>query len=315
MSIDNPNTGATIATDPTLLPLHYDGGVSWSAVFAGATVAAALSLILLLIGAGLGLSSVSPWAGEGVGAEALGWSTIVWVTFMSLAASGLGGYIAGRLRRKWVGIHTDEVYFRDTAHGLLAWGVSTLAMATLLASVAAAIVSGGARAGAEIVGGVAASASAAAVNSAEEFDGEAANPLDYFVDALFRPGPAASSASAAPRAATDRTTDRAAEVSRIFINALSAREPLPQEDLDYVTRLVAERTELTTQQAERRVRDVYERTQARIDELQSATKEAADTAAKASAYTSLWLSVALLAGALLASFAATCGGRQRDFES
>ena len=91
--------------------------VSWAAIFAGAAGAAALSLILLILGTGLGLSSVSPWADRGASASTFGVSTIVWITFTQLAASGMGGYLAGRLRTRWASTHTDEVYFRDTAHG------------------------------------------------------------------------------------------------------------------------------------------------------------------------------------------------------
>src|SRR5690242_19838439 len=91
--------------------------VSWGAILAGAAAAAALSLILLILGTGLGLASVSPWAHNSVSAETFGVATILWVTFTQLAAAGLGGYLAGRLRTKWVAVHSDEVYFRDTAHG------------------------------------------------------------------------------------------------------------------------------------------------------------------------------------------------------
>ena len=73
-------------------------GVSWGAILAGAAAAAALSLILLILGTGLGLSSVSPWAGQGASAIAFGLTTIAWLTFTQLAASGMGGYLAGRLR-------------------------------------------------------------------------------------------------------------------------------------------------------------------------------------------------------------------------
>src|SRR5450631_1093930 len=83
--------------------------VSWGAIVAGAAAAAALSLILLMLGIGLGLSSVSPWAHHGVSAETFGVSTILWVTLTQLIASGMGGYLAGRLRTKWIGVHTNEV--------------------------------------------------------------------------------------------------------------------------------------------------------------------------------------------------------------
>ncbi len=92
-------------------------GVSWGAILAGAVAAAALSLILLMLGAGLGLSNVSPWS---YNTTVMGASAIAWLTFTQLAASGVGGYLAGRLRIKWSNMHVNEVYFRNTAHGLLA---------------------------------------------------------------------------------------------------------------------------------------------------------------------------------------------------
>jgi hypothetical protein len=100
-----------------------ESAVSWSAVFAGAAATAALSLILLILGTGLGLSSVSPWAHDGVSASAIGISAILWITVSQVLASAAGGYIAGRSRFQWSGIHTDEIYFRDTVHGFLAWAV------------------------------------------------------------------------------------------------------------------------------------------------------------------------------------------------
>src|SRR5450759_5842 len=90
---------------PGVYPVNtraHASAVSWGAVMAGAAAAAALSLILLILGIGLGLSSVSPWAHYGVSAATFGVSTILWVTFTQLVASGMGGYLAGRLRTKWV---------------------------------------------------------------------------------------------------------------------------------------------------------------------------------------------------------------------
>jgi len=101
----------------------HSSGVSWAAVFAGAFVAAALSLILLALGTGLGFESVSPWANQGASAPAVGKSAIIWLIVMQIIAASMGGYLAGRLRTKWANIHTDEVYFRDTAHGFLVWAV------------------------------------------------------------------------------------------------------------------------------------------------------------------------------------------------
>ena len=282
--------------------------VSWGAVFAGAAAIAALALILLMLGTGLGLSSVSPWAYSGVSATTFGVTTILWLTFTQIVASGMGGYLAGRLRTKWVSVHTDEVYFRDTAHGFLAWAIAALATAALLTSVIGWIVSGGIQAG-----GVAATAAAAPAGSAVtagpgivkySSDNE---PMGYFVDLLFRKGiNAAARDNLEPISAASRS-----EVTSIFMNGIRTG-PLPAEDIRYVGRIVAMRTGLTQLDAEKRVSDTYARVQARLRETETAAKEAADSARKAFIYASLWLFISLLIGAFVASFAATYGGRQRD---
>ena len=111
-------------------------GVSWPAVAGGAFVTAALSLILLALGAGLGLSSVSPWSNAGASATTISRAAIIWLIFMQIASGAMGGYLAGRLRTKWASLHTDEVYFRDTAHGFLAWAVAFVVTAAFLTTAA-----------------------------------------------------------------------------------------------------------------------------------------------------------------------------------
>ena len=182
------------------------GAVSWGAIFAGAAGAAALSLILLILGVGLGLSSVSPWSGQGIGATAFGASTIAWLTFTQLAASGMGGYLAGRLRSRWAGTHTDEVYFRDTAHGFLAWAVASLVTAALLGSAVGSILRGGAEIGAAVAGGAATTA-AAAVPGAAAMAGSGGVPgQDYFMDSLFRRDTAAPAVVSADSSAAATST-------------------------------------------------------------------------------------------------------------
>ncbi|MDP9710938.1 UNVERIFIED_ORG: hypothetical protein J2X80_003028 [Pseudomonas fluorescens] len=273
-------------------------GVSWGAIFAGAAAAAALSLILVLLGFGLGFSAVSPWAGEGVSAKGLGISTIIWLAATQIIASGLGGYIAGRLRVKWANMHGDEVYFRDTAHGFLAWCVATLVTATLVVGSVSSIVSGGVQAGASVVGGAAGAMTQAAGTAAGNTDSD---QYGYFVDSLFRDDrPAAVSDDAA------RGT-----VTRIFAQSL-ANGQLSAEDRTYLAQLVAQRTNLTQADAERRVDEIYARTQKAIADAKVKAQQAADTAAKVAAWTSLWMFIALLAGAFFASLSATFGGRRRD---
>lgn len=295
--------------------------VSWGAIAAGAAAAAALSLILLILGVGLGLSSVSPWTRDGVSATTFGVSTILWLTLTQLLASAMGGYLAGRLRTRWTELHTDEVYFRDTAHGFLAWAVASLATAALLTSVIGSILSGGVQAGASMVGGAASTASAAvrsAAVSARTEQGNDGRPMGYFIDSLFRRDAAAAAptAGSAGSAISTEVGERlsgkdTAEVSRIFMNVIRS-EPLPAEDSRYVGQIVAQRTGLSQQDAEKRVADVYAKAQAKLRNAEVAAREAADKARKASAYSALWLFVSLLVGAFVASLAATFGGRRRD---
>jgi len=297
-------------------------GVCWAAIAAGALGAAALSLILLMLGVGLGLSSASPWAGEGVSAEAFGVSTIVWLTFTQLAASAMGGYLAGRLRVRWSSaVQTDEVYFRDTAHGFLAWALAALVTAGMLSTAAGHIISGGARAGAMVAGTAATAAAATAVPTAAAA-ASAAGP-GYFVDSMFRrdaAAPAASAASGAAPAAVpsmtamdsdDRGGAPSGEVGRIFANAAGAGA-LPPDDARYLGRLVSQRTGLPPADADKRVVDTFNRMQAKAAAATQEARAAADKARKASAKASLWMFISLLIGAFVASYLATVGGDHRD---
>ena len=307
-------TPSGICTEPTY---SQASAVSWGAIVAGAAGAAALALILLMLGTGLGLSSVSPWAYSGVSATTFGVSTILWLTFTQLVASGMGGYLAGRLRTKWVDVHTDEVFFRDTAHGFLSWAVAALATAALLTSVIGSIVNSGIQVGAAMAGNVA----TATVVSSEIANSNGDNgPMGYFVvDSLFRKD-FNSTVSAPDIAGSDvipvwhpkhTPAGSIPEVTRIFMNSIRSG-PLPAEDMRYVGQVVAYRTGLTQQDAEKRVIDTYSRMQTKLHDAETAAKEAADKGRKASAYAALWLFISLLIGAFVASFAATIGGRQRD---
>jgi len=321
-----PNTSAADELEcghalPGNYPEHHahTSAVSWGAIVAGAAAIAALSLILLMLGTGLGLSSVSPWAYSGASAMTFGVSTILWLAFTQLAASGMGGYLAGRLRTKWNAVHTDEVYFRDTAHGFLAWSVASLTTAALLTTVIGSIVNGGIQAGASMAGGVATSASATMGGFETTKPHGDMGSVGYFVDSLFRkdinavtvtsvPGENGVISSEIPQ---PPMVGSAPEVTRIFMNTIRT-EPLSAEDIRYVGQLVAQRTGLTQQDAEKRVIDTYARVQAKLRDAENSAKEAADKGRKASAYAALWLFISLLIGAFVASFAATVGGRQRD---
>jgi hypothetical protein len=290
------------AHDEFANPESAASAVSWGAIIAGAVVASALSLALLMLGAGIGLVSVSPWSNNNVSVATFGILAAAWFIAVQLFASGVGGYLAGRLRTRWVSIHTDEVYFRDTAHGLIVWGVGAIVTAWLLTSGAASVVSGAAHAGGsalEAAGTAAAGPTAQIAGQAASSEGSAAV---YFTDMLFRTDrPDTSSDSAAARA----------EVGRIIAtDALSGE--MPAADKAYVAQVVAARTALSQADAEKRVSDVVEQAKNAKNKAIDAAKTAAEAARKAGVYVALWAFISLLIGAFSASYMATVGGRVRD---
>jgi hypothetical protein len=268
-----------------LLPAHdvrrdaFSSGVSWGAVIGGAFVAAALSLIMLALGAGLGLSAVSPWSDARASPASLGTVAIVWLIITQLVASAMGGYLAGRLRTRWHAIHNDEVHFRDTANGFLAWAVAVVITVAFLTSAATSM-----------AGGIVSSGETPA-RTGVAGQGIAQEATAYFVDRLFR--------SDHPNTAENDAPFRA-EAARIFTKSLTD-DASSTPDTAYLAQLVAAKTGLNSNDAAKRVTDTL--TDARQTE---------DDVRKAVARLLLWIFVALLIGAFCASFAATIGGKQRD---
>lgn len=241
-------------------------------------------------------------------AATFGVSTILWLSFTQLTASGMGGYLAGRLRTRWTSVQRDEVYFRDTAHGFLAWAIASLATAALLSSVIASIVGTGTQMSASIAGAStdAANITAQAAPNIPANSAAVASGAIYFVDTLFRQSPGDTKTTT-----NDLPASPTAEVLGIFANN-AANAQLPDDDLRYLGQVVAARTGLTEKEATQRVLVTYERMQEQARMVATSVKEAADATRKATSYAALWLFISLLAEAFVASFAATLGGRQRD---
>jgi len=270
--------------------------VSWGPVVAGALVAAATSLLLLLIGAGLGFAMVSPWASQSASAATIGVSAAVWLVVVQWLSAGVGGYLTGRLRTKWVGIHTHEVGFRDTAHGFMAWALATLLVAGIMSSSVSAIVGAGTQAAATVAGATTTAATTVAAKASPDFS------TSYFTDALLRPAnPATATAS--------NTEASAAELSRILANA-AIQGKMSDDDRAYVDRVVAARTGLSEPDAKKRVDTVLKQ----VDDAKVAAQQAADKARKAASATALLGALSLFIGAFIAAVAAAFGGRQRDDE-
>lgn len=255
--------------------------VSWPAIFAGGTAAAAITFMLVTLGTAVGLASISPWSNSGVSAGTFKISAGLFVVVVAMIASTIGGYIAGRLRTKWIGAESDEVAFRDTAHGFLAWAFATAFGVLALGAASTAL-----------VGGVAAGATAGGAQAAAT---TAASPTDYFVDSLLR-----REGTAATTATGDAAASRA-EVNRILTRGLASPDGVSPGDRSYLTQMVASRTGRNQQEAEMRVTEAI-----------NGAKKAVDEARKFSMATALWLTLAMFVGAFSASFAAIEGGQLRD---
>ena len=199
--------------------------VSWAAIIGGAVNAVAITLLLVALGSGIGLSSVSPWSSANPSATTFTLLAAVWLIIVQWLSSGLGGYLAGRTRTKWVGIHTHEAFFRDTAHGFLAWALASLLVAAFATSTVSSAVSSAGRAISSVAGGAASGATQAAASQTSGPDG-------YFLDTLFRKDqPDANAAS----------QDARAEAGRILTRAIS-NGTLDPGDRTYLAKLIAART-------------------------------------------------------------------------
>lgn len=121
--------------------------VEWAAIAGGALAAIGISIILFTLASGTGLAAVRPWSFSNPSPTTFGVAAAIGLIVTQWLASALGGYLTGRLRTKWVGIRSDEIFFRDTAHGFLAWALATVLMVVLfsvLGSATVAATSGGA---------------------------------------------------------------------------------------------------------------------------------------------------------------------------
>jgi hypothetical protein len=288
--------------------LRANSATSWAAILAGAAVAVSLSVVLVTLGAGLGLASLSPASGHGLSAAAFTVTGTVWLIVTQWLSAAAGGYIAGRLRQRWLATHTHEVFFRDTAHGLITWAVATLFVGAILFGSMSSLLGGGARA----IGSVAAAGGGIAAMGHAEMPGARGPegpPTDpsaaYNLDKLLRsnsPGNAPDQSGMGPRA-----SDARGEVLHIAANALLSGA-VNDEDRMYLASLVASKTGVSADEAQKRVA-------AFIESVKNATaqaKAAADEARKAAATAALYTALALLIGAFIGSVSAAIGGRLRD---
>jgi hypothetical protein len=290
----NPTTssalGARLSLGESELPASHQSpvsAISWGAILGGASGAAAVSLVLLLLGTGLGMAVASPWSGPS--ATTVGITAAVWLIVTQWLSAGVGGYIAGRLRTHWASVHADEVFFRDTAHGFLAWAVATLVTVGVLASATTGAIGSGARALSTVGGG--------AVQAAANTAGPAL-AQSYDIDTLFR--------RAQPAVQGD-SGQAAAEAGRIIARGVANGE-VPEADRAYLAQQVAARAEIPAAEARSRVDAAVTRAQ----QAAETAKQAAETARRSAATAALFTALSMLIGAFIAATAAGLGGRSRD---
>ena len=274
-------------TTTALVTEQANTGVSWDAVAAGAVAAAAFTILLIAFGAGLGFSAVSPWSDSGLSAAGFRTATGIYLVLISIMASAIGGYMAARLRSRFVGLHDNEVFFRDSAHGFIAWAFATVLTATALGAALTHIANG----------------AAAGLTTSGSTSGAQSSPQAVYVDKLFRsanPSAPAAATAPAPQNAPNAAASRA-EVLRLWTADFARNKDLTPDDRAYVARLVAAQTGLSQDDAQKRV-----------DQVVTEEKSVLDQARRGAAKLSFWLTAALLFGAFAASLAAVEGGMLRD---
>lgn len=305
-------TAAPSALPDENMRLRASPAASWGAIIAGAVAAVSVSVVLVTLGAGLGFASVSPWTERGLSAESFTVASTIWLIVTQWLSAAAGGYLAGRLRHRWLATHTHEVFFRDTAHGFVTWSLATLIVAAVIGSSVSGLLSGGTHAAGRIAtagphGGALPRSDEGARKAIQDSDFGGGRDGPYNLDKLFR----STTSSATPDASGQRSRDDSrGEVMHIAANAAMSGT-VSDEDRQYLSTMVANKTGISQEEAQKRV-DAYAQS---LKEAADQAKAAADKTRKAAAEASLYTALALLIGAFIASVSAAIGGRLRDEHS
>lgn len=264
-------------------------GLSWAAIFGGAVVATAVTVMLTALGSGIGLASVSPMTHDNPSVVTFTVWAAIWLILVQWIASFFGGYLAGRLRPSLGGVHSDEVTFRDTATGFVTWAVAALFAVGLIASGAGAVLGS--------VGRAVTTVASSAVGSSASGNAAGFAPSAYLLDTMFRPSENAAQSSS-PQAK--------AEAGRILATEVAG--PISPSDHAYLVRMVEAQTGLSESDATARVDQTIAAEQKAIEEA----KKAANAARKAASAFATYTFFSMLVGAFIACVAGAIGGRQRD---
>jgi hypothetical protein len=331
------------------------GYVDWGSIFAGAVVAAGVSLVFTTFAGALGLGSVSVGKDGGISTVGLV-ITALFVAISVVAVYMLGGYVAGRMRRGIGDATRDETTARDGLHGLVVWGLGMLVAGTFAASLiggtartvgsaaqtavqATGSAAGGLAQGAgQLLGGAvsgvgqAAGGAASAAPSLKDMlpEGAQGNPVDYLVDQMVRPSGGHTSDQPPDPAAAQK------QVASILMNLVRTGS-IPDGDRLFLRDQVVAGTGLSAEEADGRVKEAVDKSQAirneaqkkvddakaeadrlkaeaqkRFDDAKTQAEEAAEKARVASVLTAFLLAASALVAAAAAFIGAVWGGRHRN---
>ena len=296
--------------------LRAGAAVSWGAILAGAAAAISLTILLIALGSGLGFAAISPWANRGASAATVAISGAIWLIVTQWLSSAVGGYLAGRMRHRWLATHQHEAFFRDTAHGLVTWSVATIVVVVVASGAVSSLGGGIAKAGGAAAGLGAQAGMEAGHSMMPPGPGAGLGGDEmYGAEKLFRSGPAAMSGSGAmpasgmgPGAGPAMGPENyRMEAMHIAARSVASGE-VSDDDRTYLASVVAAKTGVSTDEAQKRV-DAFI---AQAKDAAVKAKAAADEARKAAAQAAIYTALAMLIGAFIASTSAALGGRLRD---
>jgi hypothetical protein len=327
------STPAGASAAPALHSESRRSHVSWGAIVAGVVIAIVVQMVLSLLGAGIGLSTMDPMRYSSPDASSFGIGAGAWWAVSSMISLFAGGAVAAHLAGSPE--KTDAML-----HGLLTWGLATIVTAYLLASAVGAVVRGGASmvgtAATVTASGAAAVAGPAAEMAKKQLDasgiswdsikGQAQQLLAQTGKPALKPGAIEGKAdasiegaksaamSAGSNGGASGSADLQAAIEKI-IN--SGKDTVDQVDRDAVVNVVMTRSSVTKPEAEARVDGwikTYQDARVKFEQQKVAAeakaRQVADATAKASSQAALAAVVALVLGALAAAFGGIFAGRR-----
>jgi hypothetical protein len=286
---------ATVVT-PAAVAVGAPRSVQWGAIILGALGATAISMVLLAFGAGIGLSATSAQPYAGASAKALAVISALYAAITMVAAFAAGGYITGRMRLPATEDDLAESDFRDGAHGFGVWALGLV----LGAMIAATGVTGVIKTAVQATAAVAGAASAGAASNPQLTSQISMNPVDYAVDRVLAPAPAANANPAG------QGIDRTAAVTRAFTAAMKNGQ-LEQRDRATLVAIVQQQTGLPQADAEKRVDEAY----TELKTAEQKVRDTAEAARKAALITAFGVAATLLLGCAAACAGASAGAKHR----